>query len=74
MNQPHDTLTAYPRNGFRPNGYRVVHFLIRGDVFNRAKAKAIVLNLSLAEYVAGLMERDSFALTQLTDEGTDDVR
>lgn len=48
--------------------YRVVHFCIRGDIFNRAKAKAKILSLSLADYVAVLMERDKVALAQLAEE------
>jgi hypothetical protein len=46
----------------------VVHFCIRGDIFNRAKAKAKILSLSLADYVAVLMERDKVALAQLAEE------
>ena len=47
----------------------MVHFIIRGDIFNRAKAKATVLDLSLANYVAKLMEQDTVALAELTDTG-----
>ena len=68
MTHESQALTVRPTNGFRPTGYRIVHFCIRGDIFNRAKAKATIHSLSLADYVAALMERDTIALAQLAEE------
>ncbi len=69
MSTQHQSRTTSTNGGYTPDGYRVVHFIIRGDIFNRAKAKATVLDLSLANYVAKLMEQDTVALAELTDTG-----
>ncbi len=69
MSTQHQSRTTQTEGGFTPVGYRVVHFIIRGDIFNLAKAKATVLNLSLADYVAGLMDEDTVALAELTNAG-----
>jgi hypothetical protein len=62
-------LTTRPISGKTPPGFRVVHFCVGKNLFNRSKAKAAIQDMTLAEYIANLMNADT-ELCLFPDSGT----